>query len=166
MRYLAEHKINLKNKSPISILKWFDGKDPLSDFGKIKLGEIYLKQGNLDVIILGTHAGLITGQDGGSAQSIEDIAIMNALPNFNIIVPTDSVETRSAIKYAINTKGPFYIRLSRPPTPIIHQNDTFQFGKAESIRNGSDVTIIACGIMVIAALHAANNLEKEGLWSE
>ena len=129
-------------------------------YDQIRVG---VSQPNLDVKIIVTHAGLITGQDGVSAQSIEDIAIMNALPNFNIIVPTDSVETRAAIKYAINTKGPFYIRLSRPPTPIIHQNETFQFGKAESIRNGSDVTIIACGIMVIAALHAANNLEKQGI---
>tara|TARA_A100001037_G_scaffold285874_1_gene293689 strand:+ start:41969 stop:42919 length:951 start_codon:yes stop_codon:yes gene_type:complete len=129
-------------------------------YDQIRVG---VSQSNLDVKIIVTHAGLITGQDGVSAQSIEDIAIMNALPNFNIIVPTDSVETKSAIKYAINTKGPFYIRLSRPATPIIHKNENFQFGKSELIKNGTDVTIIACGIMVIAALHAANNLEKKGI---
>jgi len=129
-------------------------------YDQIRVG---VSQPNLNVKIIVTHAGLITGQDGVSAQSIEDIAIMNALPNFNIIVPADSIETKAAIKYAINTNGPFYIRLSRPPTPIIHQSENFKFSKSELIRNGTDVTIVACGIMVVAALHAANNLEKEGI---
>ena len=122
-----------------------------------------VSQSNLNVKIIVTHAGLLTGEDGVSAQSIEDIAIMNALPNFNVLVPSDSVETKSAIKAAIATDGPFYIRLSRPPTPILHDKEDFKLGKGEIINEGKDATIIACGIMVSEAIVAAENLATKGI---
>jgi transketolase len=129
-------------------------------YDQIRVG---VSQPNLNVKIIVTHAGLLTGEDGVSAQSIEDIAIMTALPNFNVVVPSDTIETKSAIKNAIETEGPFYIRLSRPPTPIIHNEENFKLGKGEVIKDGSDVTIIACGVMVSKAMIAAENLAIKGI---
>lgn len=129
-------------------------------YDQIRVG---VSQSNLNVKIIVTHAGLLTGEDGVSAQSIEDIAIMTALPNFNVVVPADSVETKGAIKQAIETDGPFYIRLSRPPTPVIHNEETFKIGKGELIKDGSDATIIACGVMVSKAIIAAENLAQKGI---
>ena len=129
-------------------------------YDQIRVG---VSQSNLNVKIIVTHAGLLTGEDGISAQSIEDIAIMNALPNFNVLVPSDSIETKSAIKSAIATDGPFYIRLSRPATPILHEKESFGLGKGELIKEGGDATIIACGIMVSEAIIAAENLASRGI---
>jgi len=129
-------------------------------YDQIRVG---VSQSNLNVKIIVTHAGLLTGEDGVSAQSIEDIAIMNALPNFNVLVPSDSVETKSAIKSAIATDGPFYIRLSRPATPILHEKESFALGKGGLIKEGADATIIACGIMVSEAIVAAENLASRGI---
>ena len=129
-------------------------------YDQIRVG---VSQSNLNVKIIVTHAGLLTGEDGISAQSIEDIAIMNALPNFNVIVPSDTIETKSAIKTAIATEGPFYIRLSRPPTPILHDKENFELGKGDLIKEGKDATIIACGIMVSKAIIAAENLALKGI---
>ena len=106
-------------------------------------------QSSLNVKVIATHAGIITGEDGVSAHSIEDIAIMSALPSFTVIVPSDGVETVPAIRAAIEAKGPFYIRLSRPATPVIHPDGCdFWVGKAETLREGGDATIVACGVMV------------------
>ena len=129
-------------------------------YDQIRVG---VSQSNLNVKIIVTHAGLLTGEDGISAQSIEDIAIMNALPNFNVVVPSDSVETRSAIKTSIATDGPFYIRLSRPPTPILHSKEDFKLGKGALMKEGEDATIIACGIMVSEAIVAAESLSAKGI---
>ena len=121
-------------------------------------------QSSLNVKIIATHAGIITGEDGVSAHSIEDIAIMSALPSFTVIVPSDGVETVPAIRAAIEAKGPFYIRLSRPATPVVHPNGCdFSVGKAETLREGGDATIIACGVMVHAGLQAAEELGREGI---
>ena len=113
---------------------------------------------NLNVKFVVSHAGVSAGSAGPTHHTLEDIAIMNALPNFNVLVPSDSVETKSAIKTAIATDGPFYIRLSRPPTPILHDKEDFKLGKGEIINEGKDATIIACGIMVSEAIVAAENL--------
>ena len=78
---------------------------------------------NLNVKIIATHAGILTGEDGVSAQSIEDIAIMSALHNFKVIVPCDVIEALQATRIAIESEGPFYIRLSRPATPVINKKD-------------------------------------------
>ena len=129
-------------------------------YDQIRLG---ISQPNLNVKIVVTHAGIMTGDDGMSAQGIEDLSLMCALPNFTVIVPADGPETVKAVTAAANTKGPFYIRLSRAATPIIHdENYSFQIGKAEIMKTGTDATIIACGIMVDAALKAAEDLSKHG----
>lgn len=123
-----------------------------------------VSQPNLNVKVILTHAGLLTGEDGISAQSIEDIGIMATLPNFSVVVPADGIETRESIKVAMETEGPFYIRLSRPAIPVIHGDDfEFQLGKAGTVHDGDDVTIVACGIMVNAALEAAAVLDRFGV---
>ena len=121
-------------------------------------------QSSLNVKVIATHAGIITGEDGISAHSIEDIAIMSALPSFTVIVPSDGVETVPAIRAAIEAEGPFYIRLSRPATPVIHPDGCdFSIGRAETLREGGDATIVACGVMVHAGLEAAEELGREGI---
>ena len=125
---------------------------------------VSISQPRLSVKVVATHSGIITGEDGMSAHSIEDIAIMCALPGFNVIVPSDAVETPQVIKAAVETEGPFYIRLSRPATPVIHEDDyKFVLAKAETLRKGGDATIVACGIMVSAALDAAEELAGDGI---
>lgn len=118
----------------------------------------------LNVKIVVTHAGITTGEDGASHQANEDIAIMRALPNMTVVVPADGVETEKVIREAVKFYGPMYIRLSRPKTPVIHNDPNYEFkiGKGEVMRAGSDATIIACGLMVSLALDAAAMLEKEG----
>ena len=130
-------------------------------FDQIRVG---ISQPGLNVKIVTTHAGIVTGEDGISAQAIEDVALMTALPSFTVIVPADAVETEAAVRAAAAAHGPFYIRLSRPATPIILPPDyQFAAGKAIRLREGRDVTIIACGIMTAAALEAADILAGEGV---
>ena len=125
---------------------------------------INIAQMNANVKIVCTHAGLLTGEDGISAQSIEDIALMCALPGFNVVVPSDGPETEAAVRLAADKKGPFYIRLSRPAIPVLHPNGAeFTLGKAETLRSGDHLAIIACGIMVSTALEAADTLSREGI---
>lgn len=118
----------------------------------------------LNVKIGASHAGITVGEDGGSHQSVEDIALMRALPNMTIFVPADTVETRAAVRTAAQIDGPVYIRLGRMGVPVLHGED-FQFvpGKAVTLRQGRDVTVVACGIMVPAALEAAAMLADEGI---
>lgn len=118
----------------------------------------------LNVKIGASHAGITVGEDGGSHQSVEDIALMRALPNMTIFVPADAVETRAAVRTAAHIDGPVYIRLGRMGVPVLHGED-FQFvpGKAVTLRQGRDVTVVACGIMVPAALEAAAMLADEGI---
>ncbi len=118
---------------------------------------------NMDVKIVATHAGITVGPDGASHQALEDIALMRAIPNMNIIVPCDGPQTRDAIIAALNTKGPFYVRLGRSKVNTIENKSEFKFGKAQVLIPGSDVTVIACGIMVGAALVACENLVKKGI---
>ena len=118
---------------------------------------------HLNVKIVATHAGIITGEDGISAQAVEDLALVCALPGFTVVVPADAPETEAAVRAAASTLGPFYIRLSRPPTPVVHEPGyPFRLGHAEVMREGSDVTVVACGIMVAQALEAAESLAAEG----
>lgn len=125
---------------------------------------VLVSQPRLNVKVMVTHAGIITGEDGVSAQAIEDVAIMSALAGFTVIVPSDAVETVQAMRAAVRTDGPFYIRLSRAATAVIHDESfTFTLGKAETVRDGGDVTIIACGIMVYAAAQAADSLAANGI---
>jgi len=125
---------------------------------------VSIAQPHLNVKLVLTHAGLLTGEDGKSAQAIEDIALMTALPGFTVVVPADAPEAAAAIRAAAETDGPFYIRLSRFPTPVIHDDQAvFQLGKAEIVRNGTDVTIVACGSMVSRGLDTANSLARQGI---
>lgn len=119
---------------------------------------------NLNVKIVGTHAGITVGEDGGTHQAIEDIALMRSLPNMSIVVPSDDVEARAAVLATAAYKGPMYLRMARVASPTYH-NDSYVFtlGKGEIIREGSDLTIIACGLMVMKAMEAAEQLAKEGV---
>lgn len=117
-----------------------------------------------NVKLVTTHSGLSVGEDGTSHQSVEDLALICALPGFNVIVPADAVETASAVKKAAATPGPFYIRLCRPKTPVVFPADyEFNLGKAALLRQGKSATIMAIGLMVPSALEAAGLLEREGI---
>jgi transketolase len=116
-----------------------------------------------NVKIVATHAGISVGPDGASHQALEDIALMRVIPNMNIIVPCDGPQTAEAVKAAASTPGPFYIRLGRPKVPTLPDKGEFKFGKAQLLRDGKDVTIIACGIMVVEAMAAAESLARQGL---
>lgn len=116
---------------------------------------------NFDIKIVASHAGLTVGPDGASHQALEDIALMRVIPNMNIIVPCDGPQTAEAIEAAVNRKGPFYIRLTRPKIPTIENKGEFRLGKAQVLTEGSDVSIIACGLLVSEALTAAENLLKK-----
>lgn len=119
----------------------------------------------LNVKVCATHAGISVGEDGASHQCVEDIAIMRALPNMTVISPADAVETRFAVKAAIELDGPVYMRLGRLGVPVIfdEKNYSFELGKGITVREGSDVTIIATGLMLHIAIEAAERLEKDGL---
>jgi transketolase len=118
----------------------------------------------LNVKIAATHAGLTVGEDGASHQSIEDISLMRSVPNMTVIVPADAEETRKAVTFAAEYDGPVYIRLGRMAVPDLFTADyQFEHGKAVQIVNGSDVTIIATGIMVGSAKQAAEKLKEAGI---
>lgn len=118
---------------------------------------------NFNIKIVASHAGLGVGPDGSSHQALEDIALMRVIPNMNIIVPCDGPQTRDAVITAANNPGPFYIRLGRPKVPSIENKGEFKLGRAQVLTKGSDVAIIACGIMVQEALIAVNNLLNKGI---
>lgn len=111
-----------------------------------------------------SHSGLCVGEDGGSHQAIEDIALMRVLPNMTILVPCDPVETRKAVFAAAEIDGPVYIRVARPLCGQITEDDApFIPGKGAVLRTGDDICIIACGLMVPEALRAAALLAQEGV---
>lgn len=122
---------------------------------------------NLNVKIAATHSGISAGEDGVSHHATEDIALMRAIPNMVVIAPADAIETKKVIETSLNCNGPFYIRLNRPKSPIIYKEDyNYEIGKASVIKNGSDVSIIACGIMVGEAIKASEILERDGISAE
>jgi len=119
------------------------------------------------VKIVSSHGGLTDGPDGASHQTIEDVAAMRAVPRMHVIVPADAPSTKSLVAQACRTLGPFYIRLSRPSVPTIYSaSKDVEVGKAKILREGSDVGIIACGIMVNEAMEAAETLSKTGVSAE
>src|SRR6267378_2183831 len=118
---------------------------------------------NLNVKIVSSHGGLTVGPDGASHQTIEDVAAMRAVPRMHVIAPADAPSTRSLVAQACRTLGPFYIRLSRPSVPTIYSaSKDVEIGKAKILKEGSDVGIVACGIMVNEAMEAAEALSKTG----
>ncbi|MGE5406018.1 MAG: transketolase family protein [Candidatus Saccharibacteria bacterium] len=118
----------------------------------------------LNVKICATHAGLTVGEDGGSHQAIEDIAIMRSLPNMRVIVPADGPSAAKAVQAIYKEPGPVYLRLGRPKVPVIYGEDLdYKIGKANKLRGGTDVGILACGYMVHKALEAADALKERGI---
>ena len=119
---------------------------------------------NCNVKVEGSHSGLLVGPDGATHQATEDIAITRAIPNLMVVVPCDTIEAGKATIAAADIPGPVYIRIGREPVPIITTEETpFAFGKALVLREGKDVTVIACGVEVSEALLAAREMEKEGI---
>lgn len=119
---------------------------------------------NLNVKIVGSHSGLTVGEDGATHQALEDIALMRSLPNMVVIVPSDVKETEAAIEAAAEHYGPVYIRTGRMAVPDIHpEGIQFEIGKAQEIRHGHDVAIIAAGICVKMAMDAAEELSNQGI---
>lgn len=119
---------------------------------------------NLNVKIAATHAGITVGEDGGSHQAVEDIALMRSLPNMTVFSPADAIEAEEAVKAAAAIKGPVYIRLGRAAVEDIHKEGyRFTPGRGEILREGRDAAVIATGIMTGMALEAAEMLAKEGI---
>jgi len=118
----------------------------------------------LNVKVAATHAGISVGEDGASHQAVEDIAIMRSMANMVVISPADAVETRLAVKAAIEYDGPVYLRLGRLAVPtLFDENYRFELGKGATLADGKDVTIVATGLMVQYALEAKDILAKEGI---
>jgi transketolase len=119
---------------------------------------------NQNVKLVGSHAGISIGEDGPSQMAIEDVALACALPGFTVIVPADAASTAAATKAMIERDGPVFLRCGRPKVPVIYEDESrFHVGRANELREGDDVTLIANGIMVAMALDAAETLSDEGV---
>ena len=121
---------------------------------------------NLAVHVCGSHGGTHTGTDGSSAQSIEDLAIYRTLPNVTVLHPCDDVSTRLLTKQLADSNSPSYMRTARNKTPVLYDDvdpSTIQIGKGIELREGADVAIIACGVLVSEALKAADALSEQGV---
>ncbi len=119
---------------------------------------------NMNVKLVGSHSGISIGEDGPSQMAIEDLALTTALPNFTVLAPADAPATRALTRAMFDHVGPVYMRTGRPDVPIVYPNgQQFEIGKAIQLRDGNDVTIIACGIMVASALVAAHQLEQSNI---
>lgn len=117
-----------------------------------------------NVKIVCSHTGVTVGEDGASAQCLEDLAIMRVLPNIQVMCPVDFIEAKKMTRAIAAQQGPVYMRTGRAPFPVItKEDDPFQIGKANVMREGKDVTIFGCGLMVYEALQAADILQKEGI---
>lgn len=122
----------------------------------------------LNVKVCASHAGLSVGEDGATHQCCEDIALMRAIPGMTVVVPADDVEARAATRAAYEHEGPMYLRLARLATPVVNDPETYEFklGKGIVLREGTDVTVVACGLMVGEALAAAEELASRGISAE
>lgn len=120
---------------------------------------------HLNVKIGATHAGISVGEDGATHQCNEDIALMRTIPGMTVIVPSDDVEARAAVKAAYEMNGPVYLRFGRLAVPVINDRPDYHFeiGKGVTLREGKDLTIIATGLMVSESLDAAEKLAAEGI---
>ena len=134
---------------------------------QIRNGIAYPSPGNkkgLNVKLVVSHGGLTVGPDGGSHQQIEDIAIMRAIPNFRVFIPSDTFAVSKLTRLMANEYGPFYMRMARSNTSVVHsESQDFKIGKGIVVHDGSDCTIAACGITVRMALEAAESLQQEGI---
>ena len=122
----------------------------------------------LNVKIGATHAGITVGEDGASHQCNEDIALMRTIPGMTILNPSDAVEARACVKAALDHQGPVYMRFGRAAVPVINDRPDYHFeiGKGQLLREGTDVTIVATGILVNSALEAAEKLAADGISAE
>ena len=142
-----------------------------SSFAMFAAGRAYEQVRNsigyphLNVKIGATHAGITVGEDGATHQCIEDFALMRAVPGMTVINPADAVEARAAVEAAINFNGPVYMRFGRYAVPVLNDKETYKFelGKGIEMKEGSDLTIIATGMMVSMALEAAETLAAKGI---
>ena len=142
-----------------------------SSFAMFAAGRAYEQVRNsigyphLNVKIGATHAGITVGEDGATHQCIEDFALMRAIPGMTVINPADAVEAKAAVEAAINFVGPVYMRFGRYAVPVLNDNADYKFeiGKGIEMKGGSDVTVIATGMMVGMALEAAQTLEAKGI---
>lgn len=147
------------------------GKKPfVSSFAMFAAGRAFEQVRNavcyakLNVKICATHAGITVGEDGATHQCNEDISAMRTIPNIKVIVPADEVETKAVIRWAADYEGPAYIRLGRAGVADVSAEDyTFVPGKATTLKDGTDVTVIACGALVGPAVEAAESLGAEGV---
>ena len=123
---------------------------------------------HLNVKIGATHAGISVGEDGATHQCCEDVALMRTIPGMTVIVPSDDVEAKAAVRAAYEMDGPVYKRFGRLAVPVYNDEETYEFeiGRGVKLREGSDVTIVACGLMVQAALEAADTLADRGIDAE
>ena len=122
----------------------------------------------LNVKIGATHAGITVGEDGATHQCNEDVALMRTIPGMTVIVPSDDIEAKAAVRAALEMEGPVYLRFGRAAVPVINERDDYKFeiGKGVLLREGKDVTIIASGICVESALGAAEKLAADGIDAE
>ena len=142
-----------------------------SSFAMFAAGRAYEQVRNsigyphLNVKIGATHAGITVGEDGATHQCIEDFALMRAIPGMTVINPADAVEAKAAVEAAINFVGPVYMRFGRYAVPVINDNADYKFeiGKGVEMKDGSDITIVATGMMVSMALEAAEALNDKGI---
>jgi len=119
---------------------------------------------NLNVKICATHSGITVGEDGATHQMIEDISLMRTLPNMTVLSVSDDTQTKWAVEESSKIKGPVYLRLARPATNIIYEdNQEFEIGKGVQIGSGTDATVFATGVTVVEALKAKEELEKVGV---
>ena len=120
---------------------------------------------HLNVKIGATHAGITVGEDGATHQCNEDIALMRTIPGMTVIVPSDDVEAKAAVRAALEYEGPVYLRFGRAAVPVFNDEATYKFeiGKGVKLRDGKDVTIVATGICVDSALQAAEKLAADGI---
>lgn len=141
-----------------------------SSFAMFATGRAYEQVRNsigythLNVKICATHAGITLGEDGASHQSIEDIALMRAIPGMTVIQPCDDIETKQVIQAIAKIKGPCYVRLGRAAVDTVNSEDyVFELGKGSVLRQGNDITLVATGMMVQQALQAATTLSEQGI---
>lgn len=147
------------------------GKEPVvASFAAFLLGNAYdqirmsIAFPQANVKLVGSHSGISIGEDGPSQMGIEDLALSTSLPNFTVLAPADGPATTAATQAMFEHKGPVYLRTGRPKVPIIYPDGlALTIGKAHWLRDGRDVTIIACGLMVAAALEAAHYLNEVGI---
>lgn len=134
----------------------------LKGFDQLRMSVAYP---GLNVKVVGSHGGITAGEDGASQQAVEDVALACSLPGFVVCVPSDEHQTRAAVEAAFRHQGPVYIRTGRPKVPLVYSDvpTDFEFGRATVVREGSDATVIANGLMVAAAVVAHERLREEGI---